>query len=270
MGATVRWWRGGVALACTLLFLLPLVVMVSGSLRPAGSPPPRTPELVPDDPTLANYADAFDQADLAHQALNSSVVVAVVVPMTIVVASWTGLAIRRLPGRAGRLLAGLALTALMVPTTALLVGRLTFFSWLGLTDTLVPLMSPALVAVSPFFVLLYGWSFGRIGDEQIDAARLEGAGWLMVWRRVLMPQVRPTTAAVAALAFALTWGNFLDPLIYLSDPDRYTLPLGLRSLAQLDPPDAPIYLAAAVVATVPVLVALAVTQRSFLRDPDGS
>ena len=79
-----------------------------------------------------------------------------------------------------------------------------------------------------------------------------------------MPQVRPVTAAITALAFVTTWSNFLDPLVYVYDRDLFPLPLALRSLAALDPTDFPIFLAGAVFATVPALVIYAIAQRRFL------
>jgi multiple sugar transport system permease protein len=91
-----------------------------------------------------------------------------------------------------------------------------------------------------------------------------------MWRRLAMPLVRPVTVAIALLAFIATWGNFLDPLIYLFDPDLYTLPLGLRSLESLDRTNYPVLLAGAVVATAPVIVAFAVAQRYFLHEDRGA
>jgi ABC-type sugar transport system, permease component len=79
-----------------------------------------------------------------------------------------------------------------------------------------------------------------------------------------MPLVRPITAALAALTFVLTWSNFLDPLIYVYDRELFTLPLALRSLAVLDPTNFPVFLAGAVLATLPALVVFGVAQRRFL------
>jgi multiple sugar transport system permease protein len=85
---------------------------------------------------------------------------------------------------------------------------------------------------------------------------------------VAMPLVRPVTAAVAALTFVVTWSNFLDPLVYVYDRDLFTLPLALRSLATLDMTDYPIFLAGAVLATLPALLVFGVAQRRFLQDDD--
>jgi multiple sugar transport system permease protein len=258
-------WRHLVAVAIALVFVVPLAFMVSGSLRKAGLPPPRTPELVPSQITLDNYGRAFELVDLARYTLNSILVVAIAVPLTILFASWAGFAMARLPRRGAAILVALSLVSLMVPVTALLVPRFALFRSLGLTDTYVPLIAPALIGTSPFYVLLFYWSFRRIPAELYEASRLEGLSPFAVWWRVALPLVRPVTVAVGVLAAVFTWSNFLDPLIFLFDEDKFTLPLGLRSLAQLDRQNFPVFLAGAVAATAPVVLAFLYVQRFFLR-----
>ena len=267
-----RWggWRQPVGVAVAVIFLLPLWFMLSGSLREPGTAPPRSPELVPRPVSTESYAQAFELVDLGRYALNSLLVAAVTVPLAVLVASWAGFGLLLVAGRGRSILLGLSFAALMVPLTALLVPRFTLFRWLGLTDTWVPLVAPALLGLSPFYVLLFYWSFRRIPRELFDAALLEGMSPLRMWRRLAMPLVRPVTIAIALLAFIATWGNFLDPLIYLFDSDLYTLPLGLRSLAALDRTNYPILLAGAVVATAPVVAAFAVAQRYFLHEDRGA
>jgi multiple sugar transport system permease protein len=267
-----RWggWRQPAAIAVAIVFLLPLWYMVSGSLREPGSAPPRTPELLPTPLSTASYGRAFDLVDLARHTLNSLIVAGLTVPLAVLVASWAGFAFLLVAGRARSILIGLSFAALMVPLTALLVPRFVLFRWLELTDTWVPLIAPALLGLSPFYVLLYYWSFRRLPPEFLEAARLEGMQPFAMWRRLGMPLVRPVTVAIALLAFITTWGNFLDPLIYLFNPDLYTLPLGLRSLEALDRTNYPVLLAGAVVATAPVVVAFVVAQRYFLHEDRGA
>jgi multiple sugar transport system permease protein len=267
-----RWggWRQPLAIAVTVLFLLPLWFLVAGSLREPGTVPPRTPELLPSRLSTTSYTEAFALVDLGRYMLNSLAVAALTVPLAVLVASWAGFALLLLAGRARVVLLAVSFAALMVPVTALLVPRFTLYRWLGLTDTWVPLVAPALLGLSPFYVLLYYWSFRRLPTELLEAARLEGVRPFAMWRRLAMPLVRPVTAAVALLAFIASWGNFLDPLVYLFDPDLYTLPLGLRSLSVLDRTNYPVLLAAAVVATVPVAAAFAVAQRFFLHEDRGA
>lgn len=244
--------------------------MVSGSLREPGTPPPRSLELLPTPVSTESYDRAFSLVDLGRHAFNSLAVAALTVPPAVLLGSWAGFAIFLLAGRARAAILALSLAALMVPLTALLVPRFTLFRWLGLTDTWVPLVAPALMGFSPFYVLLFYWSFRRLPRELFEAARLEGMTPLAMWRRLAMPLIRPVTVAVALLVFIASWGNFLDPLIYLFDPDLYTLPLGLRSLAALDRTNYPVLLAGAVVATAPVVAAFAVAQRFFLHEDRGA
>ncbi len=257
-------WRHLPALLAAAVLCLPLVYMVTGSLRKAGLPPPRSPELLPSPLAWENYERAFELVDLTRYALNSLIVAAIAVPLSVLVASWAGFAVSRLPGRLRTVLIALSLVALMVPVTALLVPRFAIFKQLGLIDTYAPLVAPALIGMSPFYVLIFYWAFQRIPEELYEAARLEGLSPFQIWRRVAMPLVRPVTFAVSLLAFVFTWSNFLDPLIYIFDQERFTLPLGLKLLRQVDPQNFPLLLAGAVFATAPVVVAFLVAQRYFL------
>ena len=273
MRAGERRWGGlrqPAAIALAVVFLLPLWFMVSGSLREPGTAPPRSPELVPRPLSTASYDRAFDLVDLGRHAVNSLIVAALTVPLAVLVASWAGFALLLVGGRTRALLIGLSFASLMVPATALLVPRFALFRWLGLTDTWAPLVAPALLGLSPFYVLLFYWSFRRLPAELFEAARLEGMKPLAMWRKLGMPLIRPVTIAIALLAFIASWGNFLDPLIYLFDPDLYTLPLGLRSLEVLDRTNYPVLLAGAVFATAPVVAAFVVAQRYFLHEDRGA
>jgi multiple sugar transport system permease protein len=259
-------WRHAAALLLVAVLLAPVVLMVAGSLRDPDLAPPRGPELIPSPLVPGNYRRAFELVDLARYALNSALVAGVAVPLAVIVGSWAALAMTRLPRRLALALVVVSLVALMVPLTALLVPRFAIFRALGLTGTYVPLVAPALIGLSPFYVLIFYRAFRRIPAELFDAARLEGLGPLAIWRRVAMPQARPATVAVAMLGFAAMWSNVLDPLVYLFDERTFTLPLGLRALAALPSQDFPIVLAGAAAATAPVVIVFLLAQRLMFRE----
>ena len=258
--------RQAVALPVAALFLLPLWLMVVGSLRPLGSAPTRAVQWFPSSPAWNNYAEVFDAVPLARYTVNSLLVAMVVVPGSVLVASWAGFAIARLPRRPRVFLIALCVVVLMVPATSLLVGRVSVFRWLGLTDTPIPLMAPALLGTSPLFVLLYAFTTSRLPNALFDLARERGLSPAATWWRVAMPLQHGTTAAVASLVFVLSWGNFIDPLIYLYDERWFTLPLGMRSLAIAAVTDQPLMLAAAVIACAPVVLVFAFVQRRLFAD----
>jgi multiple sugar transport system permease protein len=256
------------AMFVVLVFVPPLLLLVAGSLHQPGLPPAPRPRLVPDPLSTQAYPDAFVLGGLARATVNSLLVAACAVPLSVLVASLAGFALARLRGRIVGAVVAVTLVALMVPATALLVPRFALFRTLHLTDTLVPLIAPALIATSPLYVLVYFLAFRALPAELYDACRIEDLTPLRTWWRVGLPLVRPVTAAVAVLSFVLTWSNLLDPLVYLYDRSLYTLPLALRSLSTLDRHDFPVLLAGAVVATIPALVVFALAQRRFLHHPD--
>jgi len=252
------------------LFVLPLVLMAFGALQPAGRTAPTGWDILPLPPSLGGLQEAFRLEPLGGQLVNSLIVVSAAVPLSVLCASWAGFAMAQLPPRRRRWAVGAALVLLVVPLPALWVPRFVLFSRLGLVDGYVPLIAPALMGTTTFSVLLFYWSYRRIPRDLIDAARLEGLGPLRAWWSVGEPLVRPTAFAVAALAFVAHWGNFIDPLLYLYSRETYTLPLGMRSLYFLGAGGTSMALAAALVATIPPVLAFAAVQRRFLQATRGA
>lgn len=251
------------AAVLALVFLIPLVFMILGSMRAPGLPPPDGFELVPEGAGWSNYRYVFSFVPLGRYLLNSLFIAAVAVPITVVLASWAGFAIASSTPRVRRWLIAVSVIALMVPTSALWVPRFAGFRWLGMIDTYWPLIAPALMATTPFYVLLFALAYARLPKNLFEAARLENMSPFMIWRRVAWPLARPAAFAVAILAFTWHWANFVDPLLYLSSGEKFTVPLGLRALQTLEPTNHPILLAGAVIATVPAVIAFLVAQRSF-------
>jgi multiple sugar transport system permease protein len=250
-----------------LVFVLPLVWVLSASLRQPGLPPPRTIEWLPQTLTWSNYGRIFELVPLARYTLNSCLVVGLAVPITLVTASWAGFAMAQLSERLRRRLTIFAILLLMVPVTALWLTRFVLFTYLGLIDTVWALIAPAFMGSSPFFVLLFYWTFRRVPQELFDSARLDGATAFRIWAAIGMPLARPTIIAVSVLTFVLYWSDFINPLLYLKSEDWYTLPVGLRLLQQMDRTNWPILMAGAVVMTMPVVLMFLVAQRFFW--PEG-
>ena len=261
--------RQVVAVLVALIFLVPFWAMVSGSLRPLGIPPPRTIVPFPWPLSFESYAEAFRAVPLAREIRNSLIVAVVAVPVSLVVSSWAGFAVARLPRRSGLVMIAVAVVVLLIPAGALVVGRFTIYRTLGITDTLLPLMAPSLLGSSPLFVLLFAWAFRRIDPQLYDIAREAGMSPMRTWWHVAMPLSRAVTGAVALLAFVVTWSNFVDPLVYLFDRDLYTVPIGLRTLSTVKATDRPAMLAAAVIATAPVVAIFVYLQARFLSEDRG-
>ena len=254
-----------VATLVVLPFVLPLIWMISSSLRLPGLPPPRGIEWLPQPLAWENYRTIFQWIPLGRYLLNSLFIASTAVLVTLLVASWAGFGMAQQGYQIRRLLLILSIGLLIMPLTAVWLARFVLFDTLGWIDTYLPLLAPALMGSNPFFMLLFYWAFRRVPSELYEVARLDGAGPLTVWWRVGMPLVRPTIAAVAVLTFILYWNDFINPLIYLKSQHLYTLAIGLQQLQQLDRTNWPLLLAAAVVMTVPVIVLFLLIQRFLLQ-----
>jgi multiple sugar transport system permease protein len=265
----VRWPRDGwgflAAVGAAALFLAPIAFMFTTSLRQIGVPLSRQLEWFPQSPSWDNYPVAIDLAGMGQSAFNSAFVAMLAVPLTILIASLAGFAMSQLPQRARLVLTLVSFAVLMIPVTAVWLPRFVLFKEVGLLDSQLALVVPALGGTSPFFVLLFLWTFLRIPIEVYESARLEGAGALRVWAGIAMPLARPTIVAVGMLAFVAYWGNFIDPLLYLRSPEKMTLPYSLQILHQLDATNWPLLMAGAVLVTAPVALVFVVAQRSFLQ-----
>lgn len=260
MGRIAR--GAGIVLGCGL-FVLPLLFMVLGALRTPGLPPPDGFEWIPDPVRWTNFDSVLGFIPLWQLVVNSLLVVVVAVPLTVLIGSWAGFAIVASGPRTRAALLAASFLVLVMPVTSLWIPRFVGFRVLGLTDSLVPLIAPALMATTPFYVLLFALVYWRIPKALYEAAALEGLGPFATWRKVAFPLGRGATFAVAMLAFIWHWSNFIDPLIYISTEERGTVPLGLRALQTLEPTNHPLLLAAALIVTVPPVVAFLLVQRAF-------
>jgi multiple sugar transport system permease protein len=215
-------WRAVWLLALMFLFVFPLVWMVSYSLRSSGLPPPTRLELFAPPLAFENYARINTYLPVGKYLLNSVKVAAFAVPLTLITASWAGLALVLLAPRTRARLLALSVALLLVPTPALWVPRFIIFNAANLTDTLAVLIVPALMGTSPFYVLLFYFAFARVPRDVYESARLDGAGVLQTWYLIALPLARPAVIAVAVLSFTFYWSNYVDPLLYLHSASNYT------------------------------------------------
>jgi multiple sugar transport system permease protein len=248
-------------LAVSGLFLLPLWWMLVASLRPLGLPPSPTLEWLPNLEGWRNYLRLFELIPLPTQLRNSLFVELFAVPLTVLTASWAGFAMALSRPPFQRRLVILALLLMMVPSTALWLTRFLLLKNLGLIDTPWALIAPAIAGSSSFYVLLFFWTFRRIPRQTLEAARLDGAGAFTLWSRIAMPLARPTSITVAILAFSYYWSDLTSPLLYLRSEKKYTLPVGLQMLQQMDSTNSSLLMAAAVVTLLPVLLLFVILQR---------
>lgn len=258
--------RHTLAIAATLVCVLPLYWAWVASLRTPGLPPAVTIEWWAMAPAWDNYRRIFQLLPMMRYTMNSLLVLIIAVPVTLVTASQAGFAMTQLPTRQRRLLVLASIGLLMIPAASVWLFRFQILQWLGMFDTIWALVVPAFAGSSPLFVLLFYWAILRIPLETFEAAALDGAGAWTIWLRLALPMSLPTVVVVAVLTTVMYWSDFVSPVLYIYDPQLYTLAVGLQLLKQLDPTNWSLLMAAAVYMTVPIIVLFSLAQRWFLHD----
>jgi multiple sugar transport system permease protein len=252
-----------------LLFLLPLLWALSASLHEPGVTARRMIARIPSPVAWGNYREVFRVVDLLRYAANSLFVIALAVPITVVVASWAGFAISQLPRRWRWRFIALSVLCLMVPLTAIWLPRFILFKEAGLIDHRIALVVPALMGTSPFYILLFTWTFVRLPREIYEAARLDGATPWRMWRDIALPLGRPAIVAVVVLSAVHYWNSIIEPLLLIRTDANNTASLGLRVLYSLDRTNWPLIMTGSIVVLAPVVLVFVLAQRAFLQDARG-
>lgn len=251
--------------ALSVAFLVPLVWLVSTSLKPLGQVFEYPPVWIPDPVQWSNYGEAVDRAPLVQWLKNTATIAAFAVVGNVVTSSLVAFGFARLqfPGR--NILFILLLSTMMLPDVVLLVPQFALFRELGWIDTFLPLIVPTFFGGGAFNIFLVRQFYLTIPRDFDEAARLDGATNWQIWRQILLPLSAPVLTAVAIFSFVNHWNDFMGPLIYLQSEENKTLALGLRAF--VSPTDASwnISMAASMFLVVPVLVIFFFGQRFFVR-----
>jgi multiple sugar transport system permease protein len=214
--------------------------------------------------TLDNYRELLSRLDFPQAFANSAIVAVFTTLGNLVFCSLLGYALAKLRFPGKRALFLVVLGTLMVPSMVTFVPQFVMVSNLGLVNSYGGLILPFLA--TPFGVFLMRQYLLSIPDELIEAARVDGAGELRIFARVVMPLCGPALATLTILTFLASWNNFLWPLVVATTEDRYTLPvaLALYSVGQ-NRIEFGLVLAGAVAVLLPVVIVFVLLQRHFLR-----
>ena len=211
------------------LVLYPLLWMVGASFRPANQTF-GTLGLWPSGFTLDNYRTGWSYGTLrfSQYFLNSFVIAVLCIVGNVVACSLAAYAFARLEFPGKRVLFAFVLMTLLLPYQATLVPQYVLFNHLAWINTILPLVVPKFLATDAFFVFLMVQFIRTLPRELEDAARLDGCGYFGIFRRIVLPLALPAVGTTALFTFIRTWDDFLGPLLYLNDPNKWTVTVGLN------------------------------------------
>ncbi|MBC8161039.1 MAG: carbohydrate ABC transporter permease [Roseiflexaceae bacterium] len=255
----------GVLVFFALLFLLPMLWMLSTSLKPKSQWFAKDIVWIPETLTLQNYATLLNNptTPILRWFFNSLAIGIIVTVLILIVDALAAYAYARMQFRGRNTLFALLLATLFMPGIMFLVPNFLTINRLGLLNNYGGVIIPGLAGV--FGVFFLRQFFESVPRDLEEAAAIDGASQLQIFTQVALPLARPALATLAIITFLGSWNDFLWPLLILKDRALQTLPPGLRTLQGAYTSEYGQMMAGAVIAAVPVLLLYLIMQRYIVQ-----
>lgn len=250
--------------AGSVIILMPLLWMISTSLKPLSHVFRFPPEFIPQRIVWSNYPDALTQLPFDVYFGNTMFIVFWTVLGEVIVSSVVAYAFARLRWKGRNALFIVVLATMMLPRQVTLIPDFLIFKYLGMIDTFWPLILPSWFG-NPFYIFLLRQYFLTHSRELDQAAVIDGCSRFGVFWRITLPMSKPVLAAVAIFSFQYHWNDFFRPLIFLFDQDKYTLALGLRFFQGTYGTEWNSLMAVSLVVMLPLIIVFFFTQRIFIQ-----
>lgn len=220
------------------------------------------PSFLPSEWRWSNYAQVFSVVPFGDMYVNTIAYAVLRTAGQLLLCSAAAFAFARLRFRGRSFLFALCLSALMVPPELFILSQYEIMQGLGWLNTLQALFLPTVF--SAFGTFLLRQFFATIPEEIEEAARLDGAGTFAIYSRIFLPLAKPGLTALAILTVIAAWSDLMWPLVVNTDPTKMTLAVGLASLQGQQTTDYPVLMAAALLASAPLVAVFVVMQRRFV------
>lgn len=243
--------------------MLPFFWMVISSLKTNNQVFTIPVKWWPDPVVWSNYATIWTKSGMLTWLRNTLVLSVVVTCLQVLTGSFAayGFAKARFPGRDALFLAYIGTIA--VPWQAYMIPQFILMSKIGLNNTLWAIM--ALQAFGAFGVFLMKQYYESIPDDLAEAARIDGLSEYGIWRRIMLPLSGPAIATLVLLTFVNTWNDYLGPLIYLRNPDIWTIQIGLKSFVTQYNAEYALIMTGSVLSVLPIAIIFLAGQRFFVQ-----
>lgn len=265
-------WHAG-ALAVLAVILYPVVWVIGGSFKP-GDQIIGSLQLLPADPITENYrrlGDGIADVPITTFFTNSLFLAVGSVIGVLFSCSLAAYAFARIRFAGRNALFTLMISTLLLPFQVLIIPQYILFQKLELINSYVPLLLGKYLAADAFFVFLMVQFMRGLPRELDEAARLDGCGHLRIYWSIVLPLCRPALITSAIFTFIWSWNDFIGPLLYLSDPDKYTVSMGLKLFIDQDSvADYGGMVAMSLVALLPVLLFFLAFQRYLVEGASTS
>ncbi len=245
--------------------IFPAIWMLSTSIKPVTELYDNPPEIIPDGPTLANYANVLSRSVMLQSFGNSVVITAAVVVLTLLLTSLAGYGLARYTFRGSKTLSLAFLFGQMVPSVVLVIPLYFMFNKFGLLDTKFGLIIADLSMTLPMGIVMLTSFFKTVPEELEEAAMIDGTTELEALFRVVMPIAKPGLISVAIYTFIHAWEEFLFALNLTLSASQRTLPIAISTFAGEFTVDWGATMAASTVVALPVLAIFLLCNKYFIQ-----
>ena len=249
--------------AIGLLFLMPLLWMVSSSLKTGPEVFAADFHWLPNKTQWQNYAMVWTNEKVPFWRLyTNSLFIAVISTVgELLVASMAGYSLGKIQFKGRDLAFVVMLVTMMIPAQATIVPRFVIFKSMGLYNNLWALILPAWFNVTSIFLLRTVYM--SLPGDLMDAAKIDGANYFQIWLRIMMPLTKPAMVTASVLAFINSWNEYLSAIVFLPTAEHYTVPQGIQYWLSLSD-EHNLMMTAAASAILPVVLLFLFTQRYFV------
>ena len=246
-----------------VVVLVPYFWMVSNSFKTKKESLTEPEKILPSELSLRGYERVLYESPFFKWLTNSLIITTTNTLAVLFTSSLLGFVFSKYRFRSRNAMFSILLATMMVPAQATMIPTFIMINWMGLYNQLGALIVPALFSV--FGIYLCKQFIDEIPGDLLDSARIDGAGDLMIYFKIVLPQIRPALGALAIFTFLEHWNDYLRPLIYLNSTEQMTLPLALSYFATQHGNDLPATMAAAALIMIPVTIVFLVLQKQFIK-----
>lgn len=245
------------------IMIFPFLWTIGSSLKDMSQIFAVPPVWIPDPIVWSNYVDTLTAMPFGRAYWNSFYITTIVVVVQLFTASMAAYAFAKLRFRGSGILFILFLATMMIPKQVTMIPLYLIMDKINWLDTHLSLIVPGAL-FNAFAVFLLRQFIRGIPKELEEAALIDGANPLKIYWSIILPLIRPALAAVAIFMFMGTYNNFMDALIYLTTPEKFTVPLLLNNFKGLYVTNWSYMMAGATISVIPVLIVYVFVQRQII------
>jgi multiple sugar transport system permease protein len=253
----------GMLIVVGLFFIFPFLWLIDTSLKSDAQIFKFPPEWIPKPILFSNYTKALTAIPFMHYVGNTSKIVIFAVLGNVISAPVIGYAFSKLHWRGRDKIFILVLATMMLPFQITMIPLYSVYVKVGWINSILPLVVPDFFGKA-FFIFLMRQFFMTIPDDLLEAARIDGASEFRIFWQVVMPLAKPAIVTVGLFAFIWSWTDFMGPLIYLTDSDKWTISLGLSQFTSSHGLDWSLLMAGSAMFMLPMVVLFFLMQKVFI------